>query len=142
MKQETDNMFQGYWQSSIGFELKGKLLGLIGLGKIGSQVANIAKAFGMQVCAWSENLDLSHANKLGVLPMTKEDLIKNSDIISIHVVLGDRYKHLITKKELKLMKKTSFLINTSRGSIINEKDLVEALKDELIAGVGLDVFEK
>lgn len=142
VKQETDNMFQGYWQSSIGFELKGKLLGLIGLGKIGSQVANIAKAFGMQVCAWSENLDLSHANKLGVLPMTKEDLIKNSDIISIHVVLGDRYKHLITKKELKLMKKTSFLINTSRGSIINEKDLVEALKDELIAGVGLDVFEK
>ncbi|RPG94365.1 MAG: D-2-hydroxyacid dehydrogenase family protein [Candidatus Pelagibacter sp. TMED263] len=142
VKQETDNMFQGYWQSSIGFELKGKLLGLIGLGKIGSQVANIAKAFGMQVCAWSENLDLSHANKLGVLPMTKEDLIKNSDIISIHVVLGDRYKDLITKKELKLMKKTSFLINTSRGSIINEKDLVEALKDELIAGVGLDVFEK
>ena len=142
VKQETDNMFQGYWQSSIGFELKGKLLGLIGLGKIGSQVANIAKAFGMQVCAWSENLDLSHANKLNVLPMTKEDLIKNSDIISIHVVLGDRYKDLITKKELKLMKKTSFLINTSRGSIINEKDLVEALKDELIAGVGLDVFEK
>ena len=142
MKQEVDNMFQGYWQTTIGFELKGKLLGLIGLGKIGSQVANIAKAFGMQVCAWSENLDLSHANKLGVLPMTKEDLIKNSDIISIHVVLGDRYKDLITKKELKLMKKTSFLINTSRGSIINEKDLVEALKDELIAGVGLDVFEK
>ena len=142
VKQETDNMFQGYWQSSIGFELKGKLLGLIGLGKIGSQVANIAKAFGMQVCAWSENLDLSHANKLGVLPMTKEDLIKNSDIISIHVVLGDRYKDLITKKELRLMKKTSFLINTSRGSIINEKDLVEALKDEVIAGVGLDVFEK
>ena len=142
VKQETDNIFQGYWQSSIGFELKGKLLGLIGLGKIGSQVANIAKAFGMQVCAWSENLDLSHANKLGVLPMTKEDLIKNSDIISIHVVLGDRYKDLITKKELRLMKKTSFLINTSRGSIINEKDLVEALKDEVIAGVGLDVFEK
>tara|TARA_B100000965_G_scaffold300151_1_gene258599 strand:- start:1254 stop:2204 length:951 start_codon:yes stop_codon:yes gene_type:complete len=142
VKQETDNMFQGYWQSSIGFELKGKLLGLIGLGKIGSQVANIAKAFGMQVCAWSENLDLSHANKLDVLPMTKEDLIKNSDIISIHVVLGDRYKDLITKKELKLMKKTSFLINTSRGSIINENDLVEALKDEVIAGVGLDVFEK
>ena len=142
VKQETDNIFQGYWQSSFGFELKGKLLGLIGLGKIGSQVANIAKAFGMQVCAWSENLDLSHANKLGVLPMTKEDLIKNSDIISIHVVLGDRYKDLITKKELRLMKKTSFLINTSRGSIINEKDLVEALKDEVIAGVGLDVFEK
>ena len=90
---------------------------------------------------WSENLDLSHANKLNVLPMTKEDLIKNSDIISIHVVLGDRYKDLITKRELKLMKK-HLLINTSRGSIINENDLVEALKDEVIAGVGLDVFEK
>ena len=104
MKQEVDNMFQGYWQTTIGLELRGKILGIIGLGKIGSQVANIAKAFGMQVCAWSENLDLSHANKLGVLPMTKEDLIKNSDIISIHVVLGDRYQDLITKKELKLMK--------------------------------------
>ena len=80
-------MFQGYWQSTIGFELKGKILGLIGLGKIGSQVAKVAKAFGMEVCAWSENFDLSHANKLGVLPMNKEDLLKNSDIISIHVVL-------------------------------------------------------
>ena len=84
------------------------MLGLIGLGKIGTQVAKVAKAFGMQVCAWSENLDLSHANKLGVLPMTKEDLIKNSDIISIHVVLGDRYKNLITKKEFKIMKKHLF----------------------------------
>ena len=92
LKQETDNMFQGYWQTTIGLELKGKLLGLIGLGKIGSQVAKIAKAFGMQVCAWSENLNLSDANKLGVLPMSKDDLIKNSDIISIHVVLGERYK--------------------------------------------------
>ena len=142
MKQEIDNMFQGYWQTTIGFELKGKLLGLIGLGKIGTQVAKVAKAFGMEVCAWSENLDLTHANKIGVLPMSKEDLLKNSDIISVHLVLGDRYKNLITKKELNMMKKTSFLINTSRGSIINENDLVEALKDEKIAGAGLDVFDK
>jgi phosphoglycerate dehydrogenase-like enzyme len=141
MKQEIDNMFQGYWQTTIGFELKGKLLGLIGLGKIGTQVAKVAKAFGMEVCAWSENLNLSHANELGVLPMTKEDLLKNSDIISIHLVLGERYKNLITKKELGMMKKTSFLINTSRGTIINEKDLVEALKDDKIAGAGLDVFD-
>ena len=126
MKQEIDNMFQGYWQTTIGFELKGKMLGLIGLGKIGTQVAKVAKAFGMEVCAWSENLDLSHANEIGVLPMSKEDLLKNSDIISIHLILGDRYKNLITKKELEIMKKTSFLINTSRGPIINEKDLVEA----------------
>ena len=142
IKQEIDNMFQGYWQTTIGFELKGKMLGLIGLGKIGTQVAKVAKAFGMEVCAWSENLNLSHANELGVLPMSKEDLLKNSDIISIHVVLGDRYKNLITKKEIEMMKKTSFLINTSRGAIINENDLFEALKDQKITGAGLDVYDK
>ena len=142
LKVEIDNMFQGYWQSSIGLELKGKLLGLIGLGKIGTQVAQVAKAFGMEVCAWSENLNLSNANKIGVLPMNKEDLLKNSDIVSIHVVLGEKYKNLITKKELKTMKKTAFLINTSRGQIINENDLVQALKDETIAGAGLDVFNE
>ena len=142
MKQEIDNMFQGYWQTTIGFELKGKMLGLIGLGKIGTQVAKVAKAFGMEVCAWSENLNLSHANELGVLPMSKEDLLKNSDIISIHLVLSNRYKNLITKKDFKLMKKTVFIINTSRGPIINENDLVEALKNETIAGAGLDVYEK
>ena len=142
IKQEIDNMFQGYWQTTIGFELKGKMLGLIGLGKNGTQVAKVAKAFGMEVCAWSENLNLSHANELGVLPMSKEDLLKNSDIISIHLVLGERYKNLITKKEFGMMKKTSFIVNTSRGPIINENDLVEALKDEKIAGAGLDVFDK
>ena len=142
MKQEIDNMFQGYWQTTIGFELKGKMLGLIGLGKIGTQVAKVAKAFGMEVCAWSENLNLSHANELEVLPMSKDDLLKNSDIISIHLIQGDRYKNLITKKELAMMKKTAFLINTSRGPIINENDLVEALKDERIAGAGLDVYDK
>ena len=142
VKQEIDNMFQGYWQTTIGLELKGKMLGVIGLGKIGTQVAKIGKAFGMEVCAWSENLNLSHANEHGVLPMSKEDLIKNSDIISIHLVLGERYKNLITKKEIEMMKKTSFLINTSRGPIINENDLVEALKDEKIAGVGLDVYDQ
>ena len=142
MKQEIDNMFQGYWQTTIGFELKGKMLGLIGLGKIGTQVAKVAKAFGMEVCAWSENLNLSYANELGVLPMSKEDLLKNSDIISVHVVFGQRYNNLITKKEISLMKKTAFLINTSRGPIINEKDLLEALKDEKIAGAGLDVYDK
>ena len=142
MKQEIDNMFQGYWQTTIGFELKGKMLGLIGLGKIGTQVAKVAKAFGMEVCAWSENLNLTHANELGVLPMSKDDLLKSSDIISIHLVLGDRYKNLITKKELEMMKKTAFLINTSRGPIINENDLIEVLKDEKIAGAGLDVFDK
>jgi len=142
MRQEIDNMFQGYWQSTIGFELKGKVLGLIGLGKIGTQVAKVAKAFGMEVCAWSENLNLTYANEIGVLPMNKDDLLKSADVISIHVVFGDRYKNLITSKEIEMMKKSCFLINTSRGPIINEVDLIEALKDEKIAGVGLDVFDK
>ncbi len=142
MKQEIDNMFQGYWQTTIGFELKGKILGIIGLGKIGSQVARIGKAFGMQVVAWSENLNLSEADKLGVLPMSKEELFRQSDIISLHVVLGERYKNLITENELKMMKKTCFLINTSRGPIINEKDLIQALEDDVIAGAGLDVYDK
>ena len=141
-KQETDNMFQGYWQTTIGLELKGKMLGLIGLGKIGAQVAKVAKAFGMEVSAWSENLNLTKANELGVLPMTKEDLIKSSDTISIHVVLGKRYKNLFTINEFKMMKQNAFLINTSRGQIINEKDLILALDKEIIAGVGLDVYDK
>ena len=141
IKQEVDNMFQGYWQTSIGLELKGKTLGIIGLGKIGTQMAKIGQAFGMQVVAWSENLNLSHANELGVLPMTKEDLFSNSDFISIHVVLGDKYKNLVTKKEFKFMKKSAFLINTSRGLIINELDLIEALENNTIAGVGLDVYD-
>jgi len=141
VRQEIDNMFQGYWQTTVGFELKGKILGLIGLGKIGSQVAKIGKAFGMQVVAWSENLNLSHANELGVLPISKEELLKQSDVISIHVVLGERYKNLIGKNEFKMMKKTCFLINTSRGPIINEKELISALEEDDIAGVGLDVYD-
>ena len=140
-KEEIDNMYQGYWQTTVGFELKGKILGLIGLGKIGSQVAKVGKAFGMQVVAWSENLNLSHAKELGVLPMSKEDLIQTSDFISIHVVLGERYKNLITKKDLQMMKKSAFLINTSRGPIVNENDLVEALESNQIAGAGLDVYD-
>jgi len=141
LKEEIDNMYQGYWQTTVGFELKGKILGLIGLGKVGSQVAKIGKAFGMQVVAWSENLNLSHAKELGVLPMNKEDLIKTSDFISVHVVLGERYKNLITKKEFQIMKKNVFLINTSRGPIVNENDLIEALKSNQIAGAGIDVYD-
>mgnify|MGYP001456666763 FL=1 len=142
VKQEIDNMFQGYWQTTIGYELKGKRLGIIGLGKIGSQVAKIGQAFGMEVSAWSENLNLSEANKLNVLPMSKDDIIKTSDILSIHVVLAEKYKNLITKKEFKEMKKSSFLINTSRGEIVNEKDLIEALESDEIAGAGLDVYNQ
>tara|TARA_B100000029_G_scaffold374667_1_gene368979 strand:+ start:2761 stop:3717 length:957 start_codon:yes stop_codon:yes gene_type:complete len=141
-KTEIDNMYQGYWQTTIGVELKGKILGLIGLGRVGSQVAKIAKAFGMEVMAWSENLDLNKCSELEVLPSTKEDLIKNSDFISIHVQGGKRYKDCITLKEFDKMKKTAFLINTSRGPIINEDDLIIALSTNVIAGAGIDVYEK
>ena len=142
LKEEIDNMYQGYWQTSIGVELKGKILGLIGLGRVGSQVAKIGQAFGMQVMAWSENLNLSTCKELDVLPCTKEDLIKNSDFLSIHVQGGERYKNCITLKEFDKMKKTSYLINTSRGPIVNEDDLIIALSTNEIAGAGLDVFEK
>ena len=142
LKQEIDNMFQGYWQTTVGFELKGKILGLIGLGKVGSQVAKIGKAFGMQVIAWSENLDLSYAKKLDVLPVSKEDLLNTSDFISIHVVMSDRYKNLIKLKEFDMMKKSAFLINTSRGPIVNEEDLIIALSTNIIAGAGIDVYER
>ncbi|MDC0518105.1 D-2-hydroxyacid dehydrogenase family protein [Candidatus Pelagibacter sp.] len=141
-KEEIDNMYQGYWQTTVGVELKGKILGLIGLGRVGSQVAKIGKAFGMQVMAWSENLNLDTCKELDVLPCSKEDLIKTSDFLSIHVQGGERYKDCITIKELDKMKKTSFLINTSRGPIINEDDLIIALSTNNIAGAGLDVYEK
>ena len=142
LKEEIDNMYQGYWQTTIGVELKGKILGLIGLGRVGSQVAKIGQAFGMQVMAWSENLNLNTCKELDVLPCTKEDLIKNSDFLSIHVQGGERYKNCITLKEFDKMKKTSYLINTSRGPIVNEDDLIIALSTNEIAGAGLDVFEK
>ena len=142
IKIESENMYQGYWQTTIGVELKGKILGLIGLGKVGSQVAKIAKVFGMQVMAWSENLDLNKCKELEVLPSSKEDLIKSADFISIHVQGGERYKDCIKLKEFDMMKKTSFLINTSRGPIVNEDDLIIALSTNVIAGAGLDVYEK
>ena len=141
-KEEIDNMYQGYWQTTVGFEIKGKILGIVGLGRVGSQVAKVGKAFGMEVMAWSENLNLDTCKELDVLPCSKEDLLQNSDFISIHVQGGERYKDLIKLKELDMMKKTAFLINTSRGSIINEDDLIIALSTNVIAGAGLDVYEK
>jgi D-3-phosphoglycerate dehydrogenase len=141
VKEEIDNMYQGYWQTTVGFELKGKILGIVGLGRVGSQVAKIGKAFGMQVMAWSENLNLDICKELDVLPCSKDDLIQTSDFLSIHVQGGDRYKELIKLKELDSMKKTAFIINTSRGSIINEDDLIIALSTNVIAGAGLDVYE-
>jgi len=140
-KNELDNMYQGYWQTTVGLELKGKILGLIGLGKVGTSVAKIGSAFGMQLMAWSENLDLNKCKELNVLPVTKDHIIENSDYLSIHVQGGERYENCIALKELKKMKKTSFLINTSRGSIVNETDLILALTEKIIAGAGIDVYD-
>ena len=142
IKPEIDNMYQGYWQTTVGVELKGKILGLIGLGRVGSQVAKIGKVFGMEVMAWSENLSLDKCKELDVLPSSKEDLIQNSDFISIHVQGGKRYKDCFTLKEFDKMKKSTFLINTSRGLIVNEDDLIIALSTNVIAGAGIDVYEK
>jgi D-3-phosphoglycerate dehydrogenase len=140
LKEEAENMYQGYWQTTLGYELKGKTLGIMGLGKIGSQVSKVALAFGMNVIAWSENLKLSVAKDNQVLAVTKEELLKKSDFITIHTILSDRTKNLITKRDLELMKESAFLINTSRGPIVNEFDLVEALEKNIIAGAGLDVY--
>ena len=142
IKPEIDNMYQGYWQTTVGVELKGKILGLIGLGRVGSQVAKIGKAFGMEVMAWSENLSLDKCKELDVLPSSKEDVIQNADFISIHVQGGERYKDCFTLKEFDKMKKSTFLINTSRGPIVNEDDLIIALSTNVIAGAGIDVYEK
>jgi phosphoglycerate dehydrogenase-like enzyme len=141
LRQETENMFQGYWQTTVGTELKGKVLGLAGLGKQGAQVANIGKAFGMEVIAWSENLKMADAEKKGVLAVSKDDLLERSDILSIHLVLSDRTKNLFKYEDMSKMQSTSFIINTSRGPIINENDLIKILEEEKIAGAGLDVYD-
>jgi phosphoglycerate dehydrogenase-like enzyme len=141
LREESENMYQGYWQTTLGHELKGKTLGIIGLGKIGVQVSKVALAFGMNVITWSENLKLSIATDNQVLAVTKEELLEKSDFITIHTVLSNRTKNLIAKKDLELMKQTAFLINTSRGLIVNEFDLVEALEKKTIAGAGIDVYD-
>src|SRR5215471_7442435 len=129
------------WQSTIGVDLEGETLGVIGLGKLGTRVATIAKAFGMKVIAWSQNLNAEKCREAGVEYATKDDLLGRSDFISIHVVLSQRTRGLIGARELGLMKRTAFLINTSRGPIVEEAALLSALTEKRIAGAGLDVFD-
>ena len=140
VREETENMYQGYWQTTVGTELKGKTLGVIGLGKQGTQVTNIAKAFGMEVIAWSENLKIADAQAKGALAVSKEDLLERSDFITIHLVLSERTKHIIKYEDICKMKPTAYLINTSRGEIIHEEDLAKALEENKIAGAGIDVY--
>jgi phosphoglycerate dehydrogenase-like enzyme len=129
------------WQTTIGIDLEGQTLGVIGLGKLGTRVANIAKAFGMKVIAWSQNLTPEKASEAGVDYASKEDLLRRADFISIHVILSQRTRGLIGANELSLLKPTVYVINTSRGPIIEEAALLAALKEKRIAGAGLDVFD-
>jgi len=132
----------GPWQNSLGVGLSGKQLGIIGLGKIGSKVAKIAHAFGMSVVAWSQNLTQERAAAEGVkLASSKEELLRSSDVVSIHLVLSERTRNLIKAENLKQMKPSAYLINTSRASIVDQQALIMALEHKLIAGAGLDVFD-
>ena len=142
VKENAELRSNGLWQSTVGTDLYGKRLGLLGLGKIGGRMATIAKAFGMDVIAWSQNLTKEQTDKLGVqLANSKEELLETSDYISIHLVLSDRTRGLISKKDLKLMKSSAYLINTSRAAIIDEQAIIQALHENWIAGAGLDVFD-
>ena len=131
----------GQWQISMGLGVNGKTLGVIGLGNLGSQVATIGRAFQMHVLAWSQNLTAERAAQVGVELVSKDELLQRSDIVTIHLVLSDRTRNLLGARELGLMKSTAYLINTSRGPIIEEKALIEALQKRTIAGAGLDVFD-
>ena len=129
------------WQVTIGRDLEGQTLGVVGLGKLGQRSAAVGKAFGMKITAWSQNLTTEKAKAAGAEYVSKEDLFRNSDFITIHLVLSDRSRGLVGANELGLMKKTAYLINTSRGPIVDEKALIAALSAKSIAGAGLDVFD-
>jgi phosphoglycerate dehydrogenase-like enzyme len=129
------------WQRTIGSDLDGKTLGVVGLGKLGTRVAGIAKAFGMKVLAWSQNLTADKCREAGVDYASKEELFRQADFVSVHVQLSERTRGLIGAKEIGVMKPTAYLINTARSPIVDEAALLAALRDRRIAGAGLDVFE-
>ena len=141
LARQDRRMRAGLWQDRLGTVLAGRTLGLLGLGRIGKQVARYGKAFGMDVIAWSQNLTDEAAEAEGVTRVEKDELFARSDVLSIHVILSDRTRGLVTGRELGLMKPTAFLINTSRGPIVVERDLIAALNAGTIAGAGLDVFD-
>ena len=132
---------EGRWQVSLGLGLNGKTLGVLGLGTLGSRVARVGRAFEMTVLAWSQNLTAARAEEVGATLVAKDELLARSDIVSIHLVLSERTRGLLGARELGLMKRSAYLVNTSRGPIVDEAALVRALRDGTIAGAGLDVFE-
>ncbi|MGW3284751.1 D-2-hydroxyacid dehydrogenase family protein [Streptomyces sp. NPDC001002] len=132
----------GPWQRTVGADLHGRRLGLLGLGKIGSKVAQVGLAFGMRVGAWSQNLTAERAAEVGVeLAASKEELLSDSDFVSVHLALSDRTRGLLGPAELALLKPTAYLINTSRAAIVDQDALLAALHEGRIAGAGVDVFD-
>lgn len=129
------------WQTTLGRDLEGLTLGILGLGKLGQRSAAVGKAFGMKTIAWSQNLTEEKAKAAGADYVSKDDLFRNADFVTIHLVLSDRSRGLVGAKELGLMKKSAYLINTSRGPIVDEKALIAVLNSKSIAGAGLDVFD-
>jgi phosphoglycerate dehydrogenase-like enzyme len=140
--EESRRMTEGGWQSTVGVDLDGKVLGVLGLGNTGSRVARVGQAFGMEVIAWSENLTSERASEHGVSAVSKTELLVRADVLSVHVVLSDRTRGLIGADELRLMKSSALLVNTSRGPIVEETALIAALRDQSIAGAALDVFDQ
>lgn len=132
---------QGHWGTTIGVGLKDKTLGLLGLGHIGSQVARVGKAFDMNIIAWSQNLTAERARECGATLVDKDTLFRDSDVVSVHVRLSDRTRGLVGAREIGLMKPTAYLINISRGPIVDEGALIEALRNKTIAGAGIDTFD-
>ncbi|WP_329232863.1 D-2-hydroxyacid dehydrogenase family protein [Streptomyces sp. NBC_01460] len=132
----------GPWQSTVGADLHGRRLGILGLGKIGGRVATVGRAFGMEVVAWSENLTLERAEEAGALLATsKEELLETSDFVSVHLVLSERTRGMLGAKELALMRPGSYLVNTSRAAIVDQDALLDVLRRGAIAGAGIDVFD-
>jgi len=141
ISRENATMHSGGWQANVSEGLNGKTLGLLGLGKLGARVAKFGLALEMDVVAWSSNLTKERCDEIGVRLVDKDTLFATSDVISIHLILGDRSRGLVGEAELAMMKNSAYLVNTSRGPIVDEAALVAALKDGGIAGAGLDVYD-
>lgn len=139
---ENANMREGKWITTLGIDLKDKTLGIVGLGRLGRKVAEFGRAFDMEVIAWSQNLTDEAASEVGVRCVSKEELFAASDFITIHYQLSDRSRGMIGKDEIDAMKRTAFLINTSRGPIVDTEALLAALHEGRIAGAGIDVYDK